>query len=249
MWWRSKLHAVNRPTLWWRLRSLWGATLAGFGWTSNRSVISYAQKPPRRRFWHIFRPPPPRPDFQPLTQPSWVGPPESEIGVAVPMREVLASDPGVVIALIDCVAFSNGFEFGIAVRTKEEIDSRAMGFGPPPFGTERPEQQLQIGVQFADGRRAITGTHPGPQFYAHLEATREGLEPELPDGPILSPRSGGGGGRRWDFRYWAWPLPPEGRLTFICEWPARGLALTFHDVDATEIRRAGSASTKLWNDA
>jgi len=165
------------------------------------------------------------------------------------MREILASDPGVVIALIDCVAFSNGFEFGIAVRAREEIDSRAMGFGPPSFGTERPEQQLQIGVQFADGRRAITGADPGPQFRAHLEATREGLEPDLPDGPILSPRSGGGGGRRWDFRYWAWPLPPEGRLTFACEWPARELALTSHDVDATEIRRAGSASTKLWNHA
>jgi hypothetical protein len=43
--------------------------------------------------------------------------------------------------------------------------------------------------------------------------------------------SGGGGGKRWDFHYWVRRLPPEGNLTLACEWPARGMSLTKHELD------------------
>jgi hypothetical protein len=210
-------------------------------------MVAYPREPPLRRLWHVFKPAPPPPQMVRPGAPPWLQPPESELGVAVPMREVLASDVGVVIALIDCVAFSTGFEFVIAVRSKVNIDSRQMGFGPPG-GAEEPEKQLQIGIQFADGATAITGGQPGAEFMAQWKMHMEGREPSSSDGPILAPRSGGGGDKRWDFRYWVWPLPPEGRLTFMCEWSARNLAPTTHDVDATVIRRAGNASTKLWGD-
>lgn len=168
--------------------------------------------------------------------------------MAVPIQEILASDSDTAIGLIDCIAFSTGFEFAIAVRAREEIDPKQMGFGRPDFGrTERPERQLQIGIEFADGRKALEGSHPGPELMAHWKLHQGGGEPASADGPILAHRSGGGGGRRYDFRYWVWPLPPEGRLTFTCVWPARGLGLTEHGVDATAIRRAGESSTKLWN--
>ncbi len=180
--------------------------------------------------------------------PPWLQPPESELGVAVPVREVLASDTGVVIALIDCVAFSTGFEFVVAVRSKEDLDSQQMGFGMPPSGdAEQSEKGLQIGIQFADGGTAVTGGHPGPEFMAQLKMHAEGRDPASSDGPILAPRSGGGGGKRWDFRYWVWPLPPEGNLTFTCEWAAQKLAPTRHEVDAAEIRRAGTSSMTLWD--
>lgn len=81
---------MNRRTLWWRLRSLWGATLAGLGLTRGRSVMRLVRVPPEplwRRFRHVLRPPAPRRDFQPLTQPSWFVPPESEIGVAASRRK------------------------------------------------------------------------------------------------------------------------------------------------------------------
>ena len=205
------------------------------------------QGPPEpvwRRFWQVFKPPAPRPQMVRPGPPPWSQPPESELGVAVPLREVLVSDTGVVIALIDCVAFSTGFEFAIAVRSREELDSQQMGFGPPHL---RDAKQLQIGIQFADGGTAVTGSHPDPEFMAQWKMHAEGREPASSDGPILAPRSGGGGGKRWDFRYWVWPLPPEGTLTFTCEWPARGLARTSREVDATAIRRAGSTSTAFWN--
>ncbi len=246
-----KVPAVDQPNFWWRLQSLWGATLAGFGWRrrSTFRMVSYSSEPPLRRLWHVFKPAPPPPQMVRPGPPPWLQPSESELGVAVPLREVLASDTGVVIALIDCVAFSTGFEFAIAVRTKEEIDSHQMGFGiPPASGADESDKQLQIGIQFADGGTAVTGGHPGPEFMAQWKMYAEGREPGSSDGPILAPRSGGGGGKRWDFRYWVWPLPPEGRLTFTCEWPARNLAPTTHDVDATEIRRAGLTSTTLWDE-
>jgi hypothetical protein len=178
--------------------------------------------------------------------PPWLQPPESELGVAVLLREVLVSDPGVVIALIDCVAFSTGFEFSIAVRSKEDIDPRQMGFGMPHPG-EGSEKELQFGIRFSDGGSAVTGGRPSEEFMAQWKMHSEGREPRSSDGPILAPRSGGGGGKRWDFRYWVWPLPPEGALTFMCEWPARKLPPTTHDVDASEIRRAGAACKELWN--
>ena len=48
-------------------------------------------------------------------------------------------------------------------------------------------------------------------------------EPSPSDGPLLMLRGGGGGGKRYNFTYWVWPLPPEGKLTFLCEWRTRGL--------------------------
>ena len=86
----------------------------------------------------------------------WLQPPESELGVAVPLREVLASDAGVVIALIDCVAYSTGFMFTIALRAKDEIDAREMGFGPPSARGERQHIGMRFGIQFADGSTAVS---------------------------------------------------------------------------------------------
>jgi hypothetical protein len=182
--------------------------------------------------------------------PPWVQPPESELGVAVPLREVLASDEGVVIGLIDCVAYSTGFEFRIAVRSKRDLDSAEMGFGPPPpYGPDRSDRELTFGIRFADGSAALTGGRPGPELMAQWRMHAEGREPSPSDGPLLMPRGGGGGGKRYDFTYWVWPLPPEGKLTFLCEWRARGLGPTSHEVDAAAIRRAGASSKSVWSDS
>jgi hypothetical protein len=235
---------------------MFGATLAAFGWRRSRySTMRMVRVPPRPWWWrlrHPFAPPrsPPLPaDFKPPPVPPWFGPPQSELGEAVQLRAVLASDEGVAVALVSCVAFSSGFEFEIAVRSKADLDSREMGFGPPPpHGAPPTGRELEIGLEFADGRKATAHNHPTSQVMSFYVAAAEGREPEVPAGPLLMPRGGGGGGRRWDFRYWVWPLPPEGNLAFTCEWPARGLAKTAYGVDAAVIRRAGGASKKLWND-
>jgi hypothetical protein len=241
-------------TFWLRLRSMLGATLAGFGWrpqgTYGRAyAVLIRREPWWRRVWHVFRPEPPTPPVAYAGPPPWTQAPESELGVAVPLREVLASDSDVVIGLIDCVAYSTGFEFSIALRSKHGIDAREMGFGPPPpHGPDRSDNELTFGIEFADGRKAVTGGHPSPELMAQWKVHAEGGQPSPSDGPLLMPRGGGGGGKRYDFTYWVWPLPPEGTLTFLCEWKARGLGPTAHEVDATAIRRAGTSSKSIWTD-
>jgi hypothetical protein len=165
------------------------------------------------------------------------------------MRAVLAFGSGVAIALTDCVVFSTGFELGLTVKGKEPIDHLDMGYGPPPRpGKPLPEGLLRFGVRYADGRKGTTlGLHPGQVAMAFYKARQEGREPEVPAGPILMPRGGGGGGRTYNQRYWIWPLPPDGKLTIACEWPAKGVALTMHALDAGEILRAARTARKLWD--
>ena len=82
---------------------------------------------------------------------------------------------------------------------------------------------------------------------AYYTAWREGLEPEVPLGPVIGHGSGGGGGKRWDCDYWVWPLPPDGPLTVSCEWLAAGVELSSTEVDGGAIRRAGASSKGLWD--
>jgi hypothetical protein len=241
---------MNMPGLWWRLRAFIGNTVPGFGWLRPRSMVyltSYPPGPWLQRLAEVFKPPPPPPISEHPGPPRWVMPPDDELGVAVPIREILASDPGIVIALVDCIAYSTGFEFGIALRSRTDIEPSQMGFGPPSR-TTFSDMAFQVGIRFADGGTAVTNGDPSQEVLAHWRMHAEGREPNPSDGPIISPRSGGGGGGRYDFRYWVWPLPPEGKLAFTCEWPAQGLALRSREVDASAIRRAGAAATKLWSD-
>lgn len=197
----------------------------------------------------FFEPPPAEPEPEPVEPPPWAGPPETELGTVVPMRAVLAFGTGVAIAMTDCVAFSTGFEIGFTVKAKEPIDVSSMFHHPRHRpGKPLPDDLLRIGVQFADGRKGTSVGHPGGrQFADYMQAKREGREAEMPPGPLLMMRGGGGGGRSWQQRFWVWPLPPEGSITIACEWPAMGVTLTTHALDAGEIRRAARTSRKLWD--
>jgi hypothetical protein len=111
-----------------------------------------------------------------------------------------------------------------------------MGRLGSPAGGELPDDVLRFGVEFADGRRATN--------LGHRDRTAES-----PPAITLNPRDGsGGGGRSFDFGYWVFPLPPPGTLTFAVEWPARGIELTRHEVDAAPILAAAAKSEQLWKD-
>jgi hypothetical protein len=47
---------------------------------------------------------------------------------------------------------------------------------------------------------------------------------------------------------WVWPLPPAGRLALVCEWPAAGILLTRHEIDAQLILDAASRAQRLFAD-
>ena len=133
----------------------------------------------------------------------------------------------VYIAYVD--AYPEGFEFdvkAITVAAEHEFRREGEEHGPDIFGRhwpmvgERqdaiPPQLLRIGVQFADGRGATN-------IIGHDQPA---------DGPILWPLRGGGGGGRFHQGYWVSPLPTSGPVALVCEWPAAGIPLIRHELDA-----------------
>jgi hypothetical protein len=47
-------------------------------------------------------------------------------------------------------------------------------------------------------------------------------------------------------RYWVWPLPPAGPVTFICQWSALGIEESRGEIDARLILDAAGRAVQLW---
>ena len=76
---------------------------------------------------------------------------------------------------------------------------------------ELPDDLLRFGVEFDDGRKATSLAWEGTD-----------VEGETPPGPILMQHGVAVGAAATGWGWWLGPLPPGERLTFVCEWPARG---------------------------
>jgi hypothetical protein len=197
----------------------------------------------------FFEPPPllPEDEEEPedFRQPEWAGPPRNVLGAAVPIRLVLARTDDVAVAVTDATAYPTGFELRLVMR------ARRAGYGGPgddPFepglmwgmrhgrrGGELPPEFLRFGLEFADGTKATNlGGFPD-------------AEGEPAERVLIGGRGGGGGGS-WEMEYWSWPLPPEGPLAFVCEWPAKGIPLTRAEVDARLVLDAAGRAEVLWDD-
>jgi hypothetical protein len=64
---------------------------------------------------------------------------------------------------------------------------------------------------------------------------------------VLMRSAGHGSNRSSTQTYWCWPLPPPGPMTFVCEWPEHGIAVTEHTVDAALILEASTRALRLWD--
>lgn len=174
-----------------------------------------------------------------LPQPVWSGPPDNEAGVVVPLNRLLARSREVAVMLLSATVFSTGFELTGAVRTRERIGALHESFvmhHRRPKSAELHPGFLRFGLEFADGRRATNLGYPASAFQRDAD----------PSQPVLVPRGSGGGDRRWDGKWWVWPLPPAGPLTVVCEWPAYGIALTRHEFDAGMLLEASAHVERLW---
>jgi hypothetical protein len=147
--------------------------------------------------------------------------------------------------LIDQVsAYPTGFIFQLSLHLREEpeshVDLDELIHGSMRWSRrgsrELSPEVFRFGIRFADGSK-VTNIDPGswPREVG-----------EVPSGPILVGRGGGGGGTRWEQGFWVWALPPEGPMAFVCEWPSRGVPLTEQEMDATVIREAASRAEVLW---
>ncbi|HEV2217103.1 MAG TPA: hypothetical protein VGV88_05960 [Candidatus Dormibacteraeota bacterium] len=160
-------------------------------------------------------------------------------------RIVIAVEPRLFIAVTDCAAYSNGFTLSIAMRSKDDIPPEAMGFVPGQGHDE--DMGIQIAIHFSDGRDSRGGTRPSPAFMDYYREWSEGRDPTEPAGPVIGPMGGGGGGNHWDFKFFIWPLPPDGPVTITCHWQARGLESADKELDGTAIRAAGLTSRSVWD--
>ena len=189
-------------------------------------------------------PQPEPPEAEEPEVPEWFAAPSNVLGAAVPIRLVLAKTSDLAVAVLGGTAYPTGFEFKLVVRSRgnrEGLDD----FDPlelhHPFvrrrhgrGRDIPPELLRFGIEFSDGSKATN----------LQESWGDPSRP--PPSPVLMPGGGGGGAGNWETQFWVWPLPPEGPLAFVCEWPAREIPLTRLEVDAALVREAAAQAEILW---
>lgn len=190
----------------------------------------------------FFEPLPPLPEPPPSPPtPEWFGPPDNVLPASFPLDLVLTRSDDLVLAVHSGRAYERGFEFTLAIHTRNQHDRHTdpmMGWhGARETGMD--DHVLRFGIGFADGRKATV-------FDQH----RWWGDPENPQAPdiVLSQRGGGGGGKSWDFRFWAWPLPPDGALSFVAEWPSERVELVRAEIDSAIVRDAAARAVTLWPD-
>jgi hypothetical protein len=173
--------------------------------------------------------PPPRPTLQRRVPRPW-DPPETEFPAIVPIRTLqFDRSEQTAIAITGISAYSNGFEIFVTRLIRPD----AAGFDEDPVpGASRSmpaeRQSFQISLQLSDGRMIPSGRPP---------------DDAEPTGPILRSRGGGGTSHYLLLRWWAWPLPPNGPLEFICQL---GTGETRVGIDAQLILDAAQHSIRVW---
>ena len=162
-----------------------------------------------------------------------VGPPEDVLGVAPPIAPVLATSSSTVVAVDRILAYPDGFELYITVRTREPPQAERERAGRTTWPADGPGfgPSLRFGLEFADGRAA---------YLIHLR------EPSSAQGVTFLPLSGTGTAGRFDQRFWVEPLPPPGLLGLVVDWPPQGIPETRVNVSADAILDAASRAVRLW---
>jgi hypothetical protein len=166
---------------------------------------------------------------------------DAVIPASVPAEVVLIRAEQVAVAVGSVRAYPNGFEFTLRIRLRGEAESSWQGHSDPferhrpRRGTQWSDDQLRLGILYADGRRAATtGVHYRPPD-------------DDDDGRLVLQQGGGGGSSRsqdWDF--WVHPLPPGGPVTLVGSWVEHGIAESRAELDGAAIRAAAGRAVTLW---
>ena len=191
-------------------------------------------------FFESIPQPPPPPEPAQRRRPAWM---RSDVVIpgSVPAEVVLVRTERVAVAVGSIRAYPNGFEFTVHIRLRGEDETSWPGHSDP-FGRHRPrrgtredDDQLRLGILFADGRRAATtGEHYRPSD-------------DDDDGRLVLQQGGGGGSSRscdWDF--WVHPLPPGGPVILVASWPEHGIAESRAELDGAAVREAAQRAVTLW---
>ena len=144
---------------------------------------------------------------------------------------VVASTSEVAVVAHGIACYPTGFHFSLETVTRYADDHASDGedygdlFWSLRRGDELPPELLRFGVAYSDGQQATTldAADAMDDFEDSASSERPGLR--------LCLGGGGGGGGRWSYKVWVSPLPPEGPVTFVCEWPAFDIEETYRELD------------------
>jgi hypothetical protein len=176
----------------------------------------------------VREPEPPRP------QQAWELPAAELPGVVAAGPLLLGRTDRAAVAVTSLAAYATGFE--VFLTTRIRLGPRGTDGGPgAPQDTAEARRSFRFGLLLPDGTKVI----------ADLYAPRPGSDAE-PTGPVLVPHAFGGRPGFQFSRWWAWPLPPEGPLEFVCEWPTMGIPESRAALDARLILDAARRSIRLW---
>lgn len=181
-------------------------------------------------------------EYEHPPQPEWIGPSDDLLPGVVPDNVILFRTERAALTLSHFDVYPTGVEFALDVRLRQGDDSserwdvpweRQHRPGRDP--AVLPDDLLRLGIVFADGSTwtNISASYP-----------RDGGPPTP---PVVTSRGGQGGQDRWSMRQWLWPLPPDGPLTFIAEWPKYDIPECRAEIDASALRRAAEDAIRLWD--
>lgn len=173
--------------------------------------------------------------------PDAFGPPvEWVLPVTLPWTRVLGEGPHARVALERLRCWPDGVVLDIAVFRRRASRDRGPGSAFTHHPDRRPQPGgLRFGVLYADGRRATNLDRP--ERPARQRPDEDGR-------PVLVPRGGSGGQFHYRHEVYLAPLPPEGVLTVVVEWPDQGVPETRVELDATAVRAAAGAAQEVWPD-
>ncbi|PYC66055.1 hypothetical protein C7C46_31655 [Streptomyces tateyamensis] len=186
-------------------------------------------------FFSSIPEPEPRPEFERPAPPEWMVP-EDVRPIGLPFNRLLLNNARVAVFLDGLRAYPAGFEFDLHIRWAPGQGRHSNPFRwPGAFGEEGPaEEELRLGVLYADGRRAAT------------DRSLPWNARERRQQPVISASHGSGSDNRIEQRFYVWGLPEEGPVTLVWAWPAEGQQEQTVLLDGDALRAAAGLAEPLW---
>lgn len=152
---------------------------------------------------------------------------DNEVPVTVPFMVDLVHTGSVFVGFTGAVVGSAAARLDMIVRVRRAGDV-------PGHDLVAVEDDLALGVEYPDGRRAVSVPTRWPAVaFGDAVLTRQNA--------MMF-----GGGRELLLPWSVAPVPTEGPLTFVLRWPALGIDEARATVDATPLATGRSAVRTLW---
>ncbi len=182
-------------------------------------------------------------------QPRWQAP-EDELPVLLPVSETLAATEHLALGLIGVAVYSDGVEFrlegrlrrnGLSASEWNELCADFIGHSLMG-GPTHPEGRLRFGLVLGDGEKVLADGFP---FSPDPDAAGDSAKHSL------YRNNGGAGGSSHRYssteRLWLWPLPPEGPIEFVLQWPALEIGETRVVLDGSAMRELSGRVARFWD--